>query len=175
MLKLLTMARASAGVSYQAIEPNHAFDRFLPAFGRGSLPGDPAEIALVILGVTAAAFRDDQRIGDGNAFFERSRRCSRPLSAALCQYGNREQENGEGSHSKPIRLRYRSSRPTGAEIRSPISSWVPDECLQAPHAPTSAPATPVHSPTLRLKTRFRPPHAPRSAQKTPCSGSGSFE
>ena len=50
-----------------AIRQNHSLQRFLPAFGRSTLPGNALHVALLVDGVAGSTFCDDQRIGDGNA------------------------------------------------------------------------------------------------------------
>ena len=53
----------------EAVEADHALERFLPTFRRGAFPGDAGEVAFLIFGVAGAALGDDERVCDGDAFF----------------------------------------------------------------------------------------------------------
>ena len=55
----------------QTVQPNHALDRLLPAFGRQPLVGDARQVAFLVALVAAGAFLDREFIGDGNAFLSR--------------------------------------------------------------------------------------------------------
>ncbi len=98
---------------FQAVQANHPLDGLLPAFGRGTLPGNPRHVAFFVALMAAAALGDNQRIGNRNAFFHHRLRICRSAAtaatAALRLEEHRKSQKKECEQSHISRLDYDSA------------------------------------------------------------------